>query len=303
MLGALGTALLHVLLVLPLFLDLSLAPHRAHDRSGPGATALASIEDPLMTVVFINEVSPAVEHLAPLEPRDLASRGVEPHDLPVVVLSPDPTPAAQSDATSEDAPDASFHQAGDQAQHARLYGRYLGQLQARIERAWMRPRSEIGAPQFSCRARIAQHRTGDVVDVRLDHCNGSPRWQRSLESAIRTASPLPAPPDPSVYADRLWLTFHSESFQPDGSPDGFEPQERGTLVAVNQSRERESLEHLAERFGGKLQSTDNKNADVIHLTIIGTPNAATMPAAQPTPIEPSLDTPQDSQDSQDPQPQ
>jgi len=300
-LGALGTALLHVLLVLPLFLDLSLAPHRAHDRSGPGATALASTEEPLMTVVFINEVSPAVEHLATLEPRDLASRGVEPHDLPVVVLSPDPTPAAQNDATSEDAPDASLPEAGgDRAQHARLYGRYLGQLQARIERAWMRPRSAIGAPQFSCRARIAQNRTGDVVDVRLDHCNGSPRWQASLESAIRTASPLPAPPDPSVYADRLWLTFHSEGFQPDASPDGFEPQERRTLVAANQSLERESLEHLAERFGGKLQSTENKNTEVIHLTIIGTPNAAAMPAAQPTPIEPSLNTPQD---PQDPQPQ
>jgi TonB-like protein len=244
-----------------------------------------------MTVVFINEVSPTVERLAPLEPRDLASRGVELPDLPVVVLSPDPTPAAQDDPQSEDgSPVASDHQ----AQHALLYGRYLGQVQARIERAWTRPRSEIGAPQFSCRARIAQDRKGSVVDIRLDHCNGAPRWQQSLESAIRTASPLPAPPDPSVYADRLWLTFHSEGFRQDGSPDGFEPEDRRTLVAAVQAPQRDSLEHLAERFGGRLQSPDNKHAEVIHLTIIGTPNAAA-PAAQPSPAEPPPNTAEDLQ--------
>jgi len=80
-LGALGTALLHTLLVLPFFLDLFLSPHRFPDHSGGGASALASTEEPLMTVVFIDEVSPAVERLAPLEPRDLASRGVELPDI------------------------------------------------------------------------------------------------------------------------------------------------------------------------------------------------------------------------------
>jgi hypothetical protein len=293
--GIAGTLLLHTLLVVPLFLDLSLAPHQLPNQSGAGASALASTEEPLMTVVFINEATPVVKRLTPLEPKDLASRGKESPDLPVVVLSPDPTPAVESDPQSEDAPDRSPAEAkGDQAEHALLYGRYLGQVQARIERAWMRPRSEIGAPQFSCRARISQDRRGDVVDVALDHCNGTPLWQQSLVSAIRTASPLPAPPDPSVYADRLWLNFQSEGFRPDGSSDGFEPQDRRTLVAAAQAPERGSLEHLVERFGGKLQSTDNKNTEVIHLTIIGSPNAAA-PAAKPTTANPSPTVPLDPQ--------
>ena len=283
--GVLGTALLHTLLVLPFFLDLSLAQDRVLNRSGAGASALSSPNEPLMTIVFIDEVSPAVERLAPLELLDLTSRGVELPELPVVLLSPDPSPATHADPKSEDTSDTTSPEAAaDRAQHALLYGRYLGQIQARIERAWMRPRSQIGAPQFSCGARIAQDRKGDVVDVKLDHCKGTPQWQQSLESAIRTASPLPAPPDPSVYADRLWLTFRSEGFRPDGSADGFEPEGRRTFVAANPSRESESLEHLAEHFGGKPQSTDRKNAEVIHLTIMGTPNAVP-PATQATRME------------------
>lgn len=288
--GVVGTALLHTLLVLPFFLDLSLAPHRMPNHSGAGASALSSPDEALMTVVFINEVSAAVEPLARLEPRDLASRGVESPELPVLVLSPDASPARQSDAKSEGTPDTSLSDtAADRTQHAIFYGRYLGQVQARIERAWMRPRTEIGASQFSCRARVTQDRRGDVVDIRLDHCNGTARWQLSLESAIRTASPLPAPPDPSVYADRLWLTFQSGGFRPDGSPDGFEPENRQTVVAANQSQERESLEHLAERFGRRTQSNDKNSAKVINLTIIGTPNAA----AQTTRVESSAQGIQD----------
>lgn len=286
--GITGTALLHTLFVLTFFVDLSLPSHRPN-RSGAGASAAASPDEPLMTVVFINEVSPpAPNQLLPIEPKDLASRGIEPPDLPVVVFSPDPSPAAQSDAKS-DAPDSSAPEAvGDQAQHDLLYGRYLGQVQARIERAWMRPRSEIGAPQFSCRARIAQDRTGNVVDIALDHCNGTPRWQQSLVSAIRTASPLPAPPDPSVYADRLWLNFHSEGLRPDGSAQGFEPEDRRALVAANQSP---SLEHLAERFGRKSQLTDKKNTEVIHLTIIGTSNAAVQTTREVSGPQPSQEPP------------
>jgi TonB C terminal len=220
--------LLHALLVLPFFLDVSLPSPRLPNRSG--ASALASGQEPVMTAVFINEPSPT-ERLAPA-PENLASSGLAPLDLPIVVFSPDPSPPAEIDAKSEDSmapPEA----AGDQTEHALLYGRYLGQVQARIERAWMRPRTEIGAPRFSCRARIEQDRQGELVSIKLDHCDGSERWQQSLVSAIRTASPLPAPPDPSVYADTLWLTFASESFQPGGSVQGFEPESRETRVANN----------------------------------------------------------------------
>ena len=125
--GGVGTALLHTLLVLPFFLDLSPPSHPLPNRRGAGASALASTEEPVMTVVFINDVSPVVERLAPAEPQHLASRGKEVPDLPVVVFSPDPLPAGQSDAQSEDSPDSSgAESARDQTEHALLYARYVG---------------------------------------------------------------------------------------------------------------------------------------------------------------------------------
>jgi TonB C terminal len=271
--GVVGALAVHALIFLPFVLDLSLPSPRLPNRSGAGASALVTSQELVMTAVFINEPSQD-ERLAPA-PEDLASRGVAPRDMPVVVFSPDATPAVQVDNASEQSEDSSAppEAVGDQTQHALLFGRYLVQVQARIERAWMRPRSEIGAPRFSCRARIEQDRRGEVIGIKLDPCNGSERWQQSLVSAIRTASPLPAPPDPSVYADRLSLSFESESFQPGGSTQGFEPE---TRVANNTSQALESFENFSKGTNTNAKSDED---NVIHLTIIGTPNS-TEPGAR-----------------------
>jgi len=167
-LGVAGALIVHGLLVLPFVLDLSLPSRRAPDRSGAGASALLSAAEPEMTVVLVNEPAP-VSTTAPPKLDALASRGLEALDLPVVVLSPDDSPAqpaAEVAVDRQETPEASAS-VSDRVQHAVLYGRYLGQLQARVERAWLRPRTEIGAPRFSCRARIRQDRQGAVVDVKV----------------------------------------------------------------------------------------------------------------------------------------
>ena len=46
----------------------------------------------------------------------------------------------------------------------------------------------------------------------------------SLANAVQSASPLPAPPDPSVFADALTLSFDSEPFHSGRSGEGFEPE-------------------------------------------------------------------------------
>jgi hypothetical protein len=51
------------------------------------------------------------------------------------------------------------------------------------------------------------------LSIELRHCNGNDRWQRSLVSAIEHASPLPAPPIPSVFARMLVLNFSSSAWQ------------------------------------------------------------------------------------------
>ncbi len=219
-----------------------------------------------MTVAFISE--PTAAERAPPPAAALASRGFAPPDLLVVVFGRDTYPAAEDSQETQNSPSPTAV-VSDPTQHALLYGRYLGQVQARIERAWMRPRTEIGAPTFSCRARIAQDRGGDVVEVKFDNCSGSERWQQSLLSAIRTASPLPAPPDPSVYADTLSLSFRSEAFNPGGPTEGFEPDNRAPFLAGDRYRGRESFENF--------ESRGRDGSKVIHLTIIGKPNTASEP--------------------------
>jgi hypothetical protein len=289
--GVVGTALLHTLIVLPIFLDLSLPLHRLPNKTGAGASAVVSSREAIMTVVFINEALPA-ERTAPPDTMVLTSRGFAPPDLPIVVLSPDASPAADAASSSQEHDSSTPPEAmGDQTQHALLYGRYLGQVQARIERAWMRPRTEIGAQRFLCRARIAQDRRGEVIDIKLDHCNGGERWQQSLVSAIRTASPLPAPPDASVYADRLWLAFESEGFRAGESSQGFEPKRPDTLLAAERFQSRESIEHFSNRTVQSHQSGDTDSTDVIHLTIIGVPRERPQTESISTlPMQPSPDS-------------
>jgi len=297
-LGVVGALIVHGLFVLPFVLDLSLSARRAPDRSGAGASTLFSVAEPEMTVVFVNESAPVTTQPPP-KLDALASRGLESIDLPVVVLSPDASPAeaaAQGPGDHQETPETS-PAVPDPAQHALLYGRYLGQLQARIERAWQRPRSEIGAPQFSCRARVEQDRRGDVTRVDLDHCNGPHRWQQSLVSAIRTASPLPAPPDASVYADILWLNFISEGFQQGGSPEGFEAEASQTALAHDSEIARQSFEQGMIGARRMFKPDDKENSKVIHLTIIGgpadrvTPNRSLTEAPGPALPEPASASP------------
>jgi hypothetical protein len=113
--------------------------------------------------------------------------------------------------------------ASDEAQRSALYGRYLRQVIARIDRAWQRPRALIGASVFSCRVRVDQDTLGRVLAVTVERCDSEPHWQESLIHAIRLASPLPAPSSPRVFASTLRLSFLSEPYSPTAMPDLYEP--------------------------------------------------------------------------------
>ena len=245
-----------------------------------------------MTVVFINEPSSSPSAPNP-EPLKLASRGAASPDLRVVVFSPDTSPPALTAAEVEGSQDAaSPFEAADTTQHALLYGRYLGQVEARIERAWLRPRTEIAAPRFSCRVRIEQARRGNVVRIDLDRCNGTERWQQSLLSAIRSASPLPAPPDVSVYADVLWFSFVSEGFERGASAQGFEPEASQTELVDDSQIARQSFEQSMSGARRMFRTNGKEDSKVIHLTIIGSSAPATSPPKEsPADLPPPLPQP------------
>jgi len=93
-----------------------------------------------------------------------------------------------------------------------LAGRYLGQIDARIERAWLKPRTAVNSGVFHCEVRVEQDPTGRVLEIEMQQCDADPYWQQSLARAIQSASPLPAPPDPSVFRRSLHLSFTGRAY-------------------------------------------------------------------------------------------
>jgi TonB C terminal len=222
--GALGSLALHALLLTPLLLGA--AQHRTRAPEAPGGS-LPSSDDSALTVVLLEDGD-----LKPRAPARLSDtlvltrvRSITFRDLPAP--SPD---AAIPDTTSAGERTSAPQAQGDAAAFALLYGRYLGQITARIERAWMRPRSSPGGDTFACRLQVLQDERGQVLAVTVGQCNKDVRWQASLVEAVRSASPLPAPPDPHVFRRSLVLGFTSAAFVPGGRTQGFEPE---ALAAIS----------------------------------------------------------------------
>lgn len=218
-----GSVVLHTLFALPLVLGDSAAKTRPPDALGVGSSVVVSTAEPMMTMIVIDALGVAPN--SNVVPEDVASLGLPSKFFEVTIVSPDPTPAfdPQTFTTDPDAPNPIPETATDMAGRAQLFGRYVGQIDARIERAWVRPRSSISDPLFRCTVKIKQDKRGNVLEVKIVQCNGDEDWQRSLANAIQSASPLPAPPDPAVFADALTLSFQSEPFHSGGNGDGFEP--------------------------------------------------------------------------------
>jgi len=231
--GALAAILIHVLVIEAVLLGTGGREQHLHRDEGLGANAVASDEEATATLILIEEPSDAPT------PEDfmerLASHGVVLQNLRLTIVSPEPALAAsiESESDSPDPTAATDESTSDRSGRALLFGRYLGQIQARVERAWLRPRTPIGEDLFECRVQVLQSRRGDVLEVTLQRCNGDARWQVSLVRAIERASPLPAPPDPAVFAESLQLDFHSAAFYSGSDEDGFE---HDTSLMVNARR-------------------------------------------------------------------
>lgn len=127
-----------------------------------------------------------------------------------------PLPSAPPPASPSKSQDL---QADERSSLGTLYGRYVGQIHARVDRAWRRPRTAIGSPIFQCQVQIDQDRRGRVGEVTLLQCNGDARWRLSLVHAVAAAAPLPAPPDPAVFARHVLLEFRAMAYSP-GMPVG-----------------------------------------------------------------------------------
>lgn len=197
--AALASLGLHAFLMAPV-LWAGGAPQHPLD-AGDGALQWIMLDD-----------SPASVTAAPKSAGSPALVAIGLSDVPLTVSTLPPDATNDKDA-----------QADDHSSLGVMYGRYVGQIQARIERAWLRPRTSIGAPIFQCRVQIDQDGLGGVHEVTLLQCNGPTRWRLSLVHAVEAASPLPAPPNPAVFARHVILEFRSMAWSPAVSAELYEP--------------------------------------------------------------------------------
>ena len=85
---------------------------------------------------------------------------------------------------------------------------YMFRIQQRIKSRWAAP--PTAKPGIECVVNIQQSPGGDVLQVSIGSCNGDSAVRGSIERAVRLASPLPTPDDPSVFDRNIRLIFRPE---------------------------------------------------------------------------------------------
>lgn len=91
------------------------------------------------------------------------------------------------------------------AERSGLLAQYVGLISQKIERNWIKPPSAKAG--LECVVQVGQIPGGQVVSVRIVRCNGDDAVVRSVEAAVYRASPLPEPPDASLFERNLQLVF------------------------------------------------------------------------------------------------
>jgi hypothetical protein len=234
-LGLSGTLLLHGLILN--FVGWGFLAHKAPppEPNGIGASRTESLMPPADELILLNldsnqkgesDLQRSIESLTP-------------HVAEIRIEVAPPQPVAVTAALEAGDAATANSDAGDPALRALMFGRYTGQISARIERAWVRPRTPVtsatkmaargpsaeedaASKDFKCRVQIRQDSDGNVQEVLILECNGTEAWRHSLIVAINQASPLPAPPTSSVFSRAMTLSFEAEPYHEGRSDDAYE---------------------------------------------------------------------------------
>ena len=82
---------------------------------------------------------------------------------------------------------------------------WTNSIRAKVERAWLKPPSVTAA--LDCAVRVTQVPGGEVVSVNILQCNAEASVRESIEAAVYRASPLPQPPDASIFERVIEFRF------------------------------------------------------------------------------------------------
>jgi hypothetical protein len=223
--GLAATVLFHLLVCAPLILGYSAQKNRPRPDETPGSVAWNSEGSERESMVLLDLSALANSELDAGDVPDLQTEGIELEKLALALANSKTSPPPE--IRIEDAADAesSSEPVGDPAGAAALFGRYMGQIASRIERAWMRPRSPVEGGRFDCRARISQDKRGRVLAIEFQDCGTDEAWRESLTSAILRSSPLSAPPEEWLFAETITLNFAADQYVAHETPAYlYEPQ-------------------------------------------------------------------------------
>ena len=81
-------------------------------------------------------------------------------------------------------------------------------IAAQITRNWQRPPTAKAG--IDCILNVTQVPGGEVTQVTITKCNGDAAVRESIERAVYRASPLPPPPDPSLFDRSLTISFRPD---------------------------------------------------------------------------------------------
>lgn len=195
------TVLLHLVLGFGMFTNFGgmKVPNSLVDRMAPEVKPTAS-GGVVSVLILIDDAAEPI----PTEIEQVASVSVADAIQPV---PPEPAPPVITDPSSTEGESAIASSAtGAGSQPRTLEDIYMGQIKARIERAWSDSQG-VRMAVGHCQVSIQQGKQGEVKQVGFGRCFATDDWKNTLAQAIRYASPLPAPPDEKVFLDEVSLEF------------------------------------------------------------------------------------------------
>jgi colicin import membrane protein len=96
----------------------------------------------------------------------------------------------------------------DSARTSTAMTTWVGQITRKIQDSWLRPPSARAG--IVCELTVTQVPGGEVTNARVGSCNGDAVVKQSIVDAAYRASPLPPPPDPTLFERTLIITFRPD---------------------------------------------------------------------------------------------
>jgi hypothetical protein len=174
--GVIGTLLIHALILPTAYIGShwTKVPPREIQEAGRFANSSADVAESLVLITL-----PTIANSTQQSVQDISALPALSKLKPISPVNPDPPAYFSVEVLSlgEDQASKSTVNGGDGIEQARLFGIYTGQILARINRIWRRPRTSVNeadnpkAPttdeSFQCQVQIVQDAKGNVQEILL----------------------------------------------------------------------------------------------------------------------------------------